>query len=170
MTPDDAFAAELMAQRFKLKAWARRITASAADADDLVGETLLKAWRARASYEPGSELGAWLYVILTRLRYSQMRNEATQRRIYGRPVELEEANGAFPATPPSQDDTLVLHDLGDALDRLPPGQRAVVWLAGIDGAGYEETSRHLGIPTNTVKSRLSRGRAALRLALEGAPC
>jgi RNA polymerase sigma-70 factor, ECF subfamily len=165
----DIFAAQVLDCRRHLHAAALRLTRSAADAEDLVQETLAKAYAHASSYRQGTNLRAWLMRIELNTFYDACR--ARQRR--GREVPLE-AGGAdlAPAMPSAEDDALgrmpdpvVLAALRD----LPGRYRTVVCLADVEGYSYAEIAGQLQVPLGTVMSRLHRGRRRLRAALEAHP-
>lgn len=142
-----------------LYATAYRLTRNAADAEDLVQETCLRAFRAWASYTPGTNVRAWLYTILYRAR-----TDALRRR--GRTPETVELEGDGPCVPPSQDAWASGHEeLDRALLALPEVFRSAVILRDVGELSYDEIAGALRIPIGTVMSRIHRGRAQLRRAL-----
>jgi RNA polymerase sigma-70 factor (ECF subfamily) len=141
---------------------ALRLTRNAADAEDLVQETYMRAFRSAKQFKLGSNLKAWLFTIL----YNASRN---QRRDSGRdPVEVDSgrvelASPADPAEGPEQRllrETLDA-DLQAALDSLPGAFREAVWARDVDEFSYAEIAEMLGIPIGTVMSRISRARRML---------
>lgn len=149
----------------QLRRFARALARDADAADDLVQDCLeraLGAWRLRRAE---GDLRAWLFAILFNLHTSGIRRRARRRRL------LEAFAWALPcATQGGEGDTAVyagqiLHQL----DSLPEEQRAVLLLIGVEGIGYEEAARVLGVPLGTVMSRLSRGRERLRREAEAFP-
>ncbi|WOI52904.1 sigma-70 family RNA polymerase sigma factor [Parvularcula sp. LCG005] len=143
-----------------LRAFARSLCNNRAAADDLAQEALLKAWRARASYEHGTNLKAWTFTILRNLFYSQ------QRRAWrSQPLDQEVAE----ATLVAQDNpsaSLELLELRMALPQLPVEQREALILVGAGGVSYEEAAAICGCAVGTIKSRVSRARKALADILE----
>lgn len=141
---------------------ALRLTRSPADAEDLVQDTYVKAFRSAKQFKPGSNLKAWLFTIL----YNTHRN---QRRDSGRdPVEvdsdrLEVTVQADTAAGPEQQllREALDADLQAALASLPESFREAVWSRDVDGFSYAEIAEMLGIPVGTVMSRISRGRRIL---------
>lgn len=124
-------------------------------ADDLVQQTLTKAWSHQKSFQPGTNLKAWLYTILRNEFYSQMRKE---RR------EVEDVDGNYSrnlSVHAEQHGHLDLADLRTALAQLPPDQREAVLLIGASGFSYEEASEICGVAVGTVKSRVNRARNRL---------
>jgi RNA polymerase sigma-70 factor (ECF subfamily) len=149
------------------------MTRNPADAEDVVQETFLKAYRAYGSYTEGTNLKAWLYRILTNTYINKYRK--AQRR----PSEVElgelqdlylykrlgEASGASQSAEADMLDAFVDTDVIDALESLPETFRLPVLLADIDGFAYKEIAEMLDIPIGTVMSRLHRGRKALQRKL-----
>ncbi|MEO1687024.1 MAG: sigma-70 family RNA polymerase sigma factor [Pseudomonadota bacterium] len=138
-----------------LRAFARTLSRNAAQADDLVQETLLKAWANRDRYQEGTNLRAWLFTILRNTFYSHFRKK---RR------EVEDVDGAHAerlAEAPTQEHALALQDFRRALEELPEDQREALVLVGAAGLSYEEAAEVANAAVGTIKSRVSRARAAL---------
>jgi RNA polymerase sigma-70 factor, ECF subfamily len=142
---------------------ALRLTRSPVEADDLVQDTFVKAFRARARFEPGTNLRAWLFTIL-------MNTWRNRRRDAGRdPVDVDSARVERAADAPdgsASPEELLLRsaldvDLKAALDRMPPTFREAVWLRDVEEFSYAEIARILDVPVGTVMSRISRGRRQL---------
>src|SRR4051812_1153580 len=142
---------------------ALRLTRRAADAEDLVQDTYLKAFRASHQFEPGTNLKAWLFTIL----HNTFRNA---RRHDGRsPVDVdsEAVERAVADGPAAQSPEQILTratldaDLQGALDALPDAFRQAVWLRDVEELTYAEMAQVLDVPIGTVMSRISRGRRAL---------
>jgi RNA polymerase sigma-70 factor, ECF subfamily len=142
---------------------ALRVTRSPAEADDLVQDTYVKAFRSRTRFEPGTNLRAWLFTIL-------MNTWRNRRRDAGRnPVDVDSdrvEHAADAADDTATPEELLLRstldvDLKAALDRMPPGFREAVWLRDVEEFTYAEIARILDIPVGTVMSRISRGRRQL---------
>jgi RNA polymerase sigma-70 factor (ECF subfamily) len=145
-----------------LYAGAFRLVRNAADAEDLVQETCLRAFRAFHLFEPGTNVRAWLFTILYRVRADHFRKVARSPRT----VELLHEG---PAVAPAQDRLARGHeDVQRALDRLPAGFRDAVVLRDMQDFTYDEIAGILGVPIGTVMSRIHRGRALLRGLLQGA--
>ncbi len=152
---------------------ALRMTRNPADAEDVVQETFLKAYRAYDSYTDGTNLKAWLYRILTNTYIN------TYRKKQRRPTETElgdlqdlylykrlgEASGASQSAEADMLDAFVDTDITDALDSLPETFRLPVVYADVEGLSYKEIAEALDIPIGTVMSRLHRGRQALQKKL-----
>lgn len=147
-----------------LRRYARRLTRDAAEADDLVQETFVRGFEKSHLWRQGTDLRAWLFTILHNLYVSDIRRAVRS----GTMVDLAHAELSF-ACPPRQAERLQIRDLERALARLPEEQRSVVVLVGVDGERYETVAALLGVPSGTVRSRLSRGRTKLRELMESAP-
>lgn len=127
-------------------------------AEDLVQETLLRAWRARASFEPGTNFEAWTFTILRNQFYSGRR----------KPREVQDDDGSYTArlaTPPDQVGRLDLQDVRSALNQLAPVMREALVLVGIENLSYEEAAAVMNCQVGTVKSRVWRARDQLARAL-----
>jgi RNA polymerase sigma-70 factor, ECF subfamily len=165
-----AFEAEALASLDSLYRAALRLTRVPADAEDLVQDTYLKAFRAADRFEPGTNLRAWLFTIL----HNTARNRARDRARDTVAVDSEavdQAGDYAPATGrPETPETLLLRDmlapeLQAAIDALPEVFRQAVWLRDVEEFSYAEIADMLSIPIGTVMSRISRGRRALYDAL-----
>lgn len=157
MSPAEAksFKDELLATIPALRAFARSLASSADRADDLVQETLVKAWHKQDSFHVGTNLRAWLFTILRNEFYSQMRKR-------GR--EISDADGALSenmAIHPEQLGKIDLQDMQKALDTLPADQKEAIILIGASGMSYEEAAEICGVAVGTIKSRVSRARDRL---------
>lgn len=150
-----------------LRRYARALTGSAADADDLVQECLSRALARRRHLGDDADirnLRAYLFTVLHNAHVDRL----CERRRWSYAVP-EEALENLTARPAPQHGLLELHDLADALERLPEEQRQVVLLVGYEGLAYREAAEVLEVPIGTVMSRLSRGREALRRMMNGVP-
>lgn len=150
------FKSGLLAAIPNLRAFAVSLTHNTDRADDLVQETLVKAWDKHESFQPGTNLKAWLFTILRNEFYSQMRKR-------GR--EIQDSDGIMTsrlAVHPSQHGSLDLEDFRTALDRLPEDQREAIILIGASGFSYEEAAEICGCAVGTIKSRVSRARSRLQ--------
>ena len=173
-----AFEAEALASLDSLYRSALRLTRVPADADDLVQETYLKAFRAADRFEPGTNLRAWLFTIL----HNTARNRARDRARDTVAIDSEIVDRAADAPPPGgasagaaeTPETLLLRetlapDLQAAIDALPDAFRQAVWLRDVEEFSYAEIAEMLSIPVGTVMSRISRGRRMLFNALNHPP-
>jgi RNA polymerase sigma factor (sigma-70 family) len=156
---DDAFKAELAQVIPHLRAFGRSLSGSRDLADDLVQETLLKAWAARDRFQAGTNMRAWTFIILRNLFLSQMR----RARFKGEWDEF--TAGKLLAAPAGQDRQVELSDLQRALLQLPQAQREALILVGAGGFAYEEAAAICNCAVGTIKSRVARGRAALETIL-----
>nr|WP_232455691.1 sigma-70 family RNA polymerase sigma factor [Sphingomonas sp. KC8] len=156
---DDAFKAELAAVIPHLRAFGRSLSGNRDTADDLVQETLLKAWAARQRFQAGTNMRAWTFIILRNLFLSQMR----RARFKGEWDEITAARVL--AAPASQDSHVELGDMQRALLLLPQPQREALILVGAGGFAYEEAAEICGCAVGTIKSRVARGRVALEQML-----
>jgi len=162
-----AFEAEALASIDSLYRTALRLTRSPADAEDLVQDTYLKAFRAADSFEPGTNLRAWMFTIL----HNTARNRARDRARDNVTIDSETVDQAADlltsgcdadATPEAllMRDTLA-PELQAAIDALPEAFREAVWLRDVEEFSYAEIAAMLHIPAGTVMSRISRGRRML---------
>jgi RNA polymerase sigma-70 factor (ECF subfamily) len=138
-----------------LRAFAWSLSHNGSDADDLVQDTLIKAWTHRSKFEPGTNLRAWLFTILRNTYYTAV---VRRRR------EVADEDGKHAATlsaGPTQDWSVAMHSLRDALQRLPDEHREALILVGAAGLTYEEAAEICGCALGTIKSRVNRARARL---------
>lgn len=145
----------LLASIPALRAFGVSLCGNAVRADDLVQETLVKAWANMSSFQEGTNLKAWLFTILRNEFYSQMRKR-------GR--EVQDSDGELTAKLPDlgqQEGYLDLEDMKRALLLLPDEQREAIILVGASGMSYEEAAEICGVAVGTVKSRVSRARSRL---------
>ena len=142
-----------------LRRYARALTRDYTAAEDLVQDTLERAWRRLYLWRSGSDLRAWLFTIMHNVHMNQVKSQPHK---WNRPAEDEALD--LPVTP-TQEGRLELRDLYNALRRLSEDQRAVVLLIGLEQMSYEEAANVLGVPVGTVMSRLSRGREQLRILM-----
>jgi len=138
-----------------LRAFGRSLSGSRDLADDLVQETLLKAWAARLRFQAGTNMRAWTFIILRNLFLSQMR----RARFKGEWDEITASK--LLAAPASQERHIDLSDMQRALLHLPQPQREALILVGAGGFAYEEAAEICGCAVGTIKSRVARGRVAL---------
>ncbi len=138
-----------------LRAFAWSLSHNSADADDLVQDTLIKAWTHRDKFEPGTNLRAWLFTILRNTYYTAV---VRKRR------EVADEDGKHAArlsAPPSQDWSVAITSMRAALQRLPLEHREALILVGAAGMSYEEAAEICGCALGTIKSRVNRARARL---------
>ena len=156
---DPEFKEQLSAVIPHLRAFGRSLSGSRDLADDLVQETLLKAWAARKRFQAGTNMRAWTFIILRNLFLSQMR----RARFKGEWDDLTASK--ILAAPASQDRHIELSDMQRALMHLPQPQREALILVGAGGFAYEEAAEICGCAVGTIKSRVARGRVALESLL-----
>jgi RNA polymerase sigma-70 factor (ECF subfamily) len=145
----------------RLRRYARALAGDRNAADDLVQDTLERAWSKLHLYRRGTDLRAWLFSVMHNVYVNQ-------RRAARISVPLDEEMPEL-AQPVREIDTLVLRDLDAAIRRLPPEQREVLLLVALEEMSYGEAADTLGVPIGTVMSRLSRAREKLRAMLSGLP-
>ena len=143
---------------------AYRLTGNPHDAEDLTQETFVRVFRSLATYKPGTFEG-WLHRITTNLFLDMVRRRA-RIRMEALPDDSDRIPGEGPEPERVFSDTHLDPVLQDALDELPPEFRAAVVLCDVEGLSYEEIGATLGVKLGTVRSRIHRGRAALRSSLE----
>ncbi|MGH2340939.1 sigma-70 family RNA polymerase sigma factor [Segnochrobactraceae bacterium EtOH-i3] len=146
---------ELIACLPNLRAFAVSLCGQVSQADDLVQETLMKAWANLSSFTEGTNMRAWLFTILRNVYYSELRK---RRR------EVEDVDGihaAAAAVHPAQNGYMDLQDFRIALADLPDDQREALILIGGSGLSYEEAAEICGCAVGTVKSRVNRARRRL---------
>jgi RNA polymerase sigma-70 factor (ECF subfamily) len=141
----------------RLRRYARALTRDAVTADDLVQDCLTRALGKLHLWQEGSDLRAWLFTIL----HNQYVNYVRRAVREGAAVALNETEPMLTRAP-QQSRRLELRDLERAIARLPEEQRSVILFVGLEGMRYEEVAAVLGVPVGTIRSRLSRGREALR--------
>lgn len=141
-----------------------RLVMDRAEAEDLLQEVYMQAWKSFERYEPGTNCRAWLYKILfNKLNHQRRRKFSQSRLLQADDALLAETVAYEPPVRPDLTDEEVL----EALDRLPANFREVVLLADVEEFSYKEVAEVLNVPIGTVMSRLSRGRKQLRDALSG---
>ncbi|MGF9761794.1 sigma-70 family RNA polymerase sigma factor [Microvirga sp. 0TCS3.31] len=153
--PDPAFMAALMKFVPHLRRMALARTRNADQADDLVQETILRAWDKRSNFQPDTNLEAWLFTIMRNHFFSDCRKHKW---------EVEDSDGSHAASQialPEQVDRLEMQDMSAALAKLPRDQREAILLVGVDGMSYEEAAKVTGVAVGTMKSRVNRARTRL---------
>lgn len=168
---NDAFEAEALGFLDALYRTGLRMTRSAADAEDLVQETYIRAFRFRDQFQPGTNLKAWLFRILTNTFINEYRKRSSQP-VFSELDDVEEhtlyrtmAGRAAPSSSPEPErevlENMVSSEVTSALEDLPEKFRSTV-LLDVEGFSYKEIAETLGIPIGTVMSRLHRGRKFLQ--------
>ena len=175
----DAFETQVLAILGPLQGVARRLTKNEADAEDLVAESITRAWRARAALADAGAFRAWIFRILNNTFISERRKALARPREELLVEDGDEEEGAFSIferlhqpfllwfANPEQEflDKLLREDLDRALAALPEHYRVVVLLADVEGLKYGEIAETLDVPIGTVRSRLARARSALQRTL-----
>ena len=166
------FEREMIPHLDSLYNFAIRLTADPIDAEDLVQDTIVKAFRFFGSYEKGTNAKAWLFRILKNSYINNYRKKSKQPQ----QVDYDEVSTYYENVRSEQSDTtdmedIMYRDLLDdqitrALQRLPEDFRTVVLLCDVEGFTYEEIANMLDVPIGTIRSRLHRGRNLLRVELE----
>jgi len=157
---DDPFKRELVGLIPHLRAFARTLCGDPSAADDLAQDAMMKAWDARESFQMGTNMKAWTFMILRNQFYSEKRRSWRQTQL-----DQETAERTLVAVDdPSA--RVALDELRLGLGMLPPEQREALILVGAGGFAYEEAAEICGCAVGTVKSRVSRARRALHSILE----
>ena len=151
----------ILAELPRLRRYARAMLGDSAAADDLVQDTLERAWSRLAQWRPGSDLCAWLFGIMHNLRIDQLRRGGLATTL------LDDEEAAKVPVRPTQSDRLEVMDLESALRQVPEEQRQILLLVAMEEMSYADMAALLGIPVGTVMSLLSRGRERPRQVMEG---
>lgn len=160
MTAEATFKEALLKSIPAMRGFAVSLVGSADRADDLVQETLTKAWTHQQSFQPGTNLKAWLFTILRNAFYSHLRK---RRR------EVEDVDGAISAglaVDGDQQSHMDMADMKTALLRLPEEQREALLLVSAVDMSYDEAAEICGVAVGTIKSRVNRGRKKLAEILQ----
>ena len=157
---DAIFKKELVQLIPHLRAFARTLTGDPTAADDLAQDAMMKAWDARASFQLGTNMKAWTFMILRNQFYSEKRRSWRQSQLDQEAAERTLVAVDDPEAP------VALDELRQGLAMLPPEQREALILVGAGGFAYEEAADICGCAVGTVKSRVSRARKALQAILE----
>ena len=150
----------ITAQIPRLRRYARALTGERTSADDLVQDTLERAWSKLHMWRRGSDMRAWMFSIM----HNTFINHIRKNQIVT--VSMDDDALEVP-TRATQEDFLRMRDLASAIGKLPYEYREVILLIGLEQLSYEEAAKVLGIPLGTVMSRLSRGRERLRALMAG---
>lgn len=156
----DPWREALIAMIPSLRAFAWSLSRNPSDADDLVQDTLIKAWTNRDRFQQGTNLRAWLFTILRNTWYTAL---SKRRR------EVQDSDGEHAASltaDPVQDLNMELHALQAALNTLPPEHREALVMVGAAGLSYEEAAEISGCALGTIKSRVNRARTRLAKMLD----
>jgi len=159
---ESEFRQNLTGAASNLRAFGISLTHNPDRADDLVQETLMRAWNKRERFQPGTNLHAWLFTILRNAFFSEQRK---------RKREVQDSDGSHAArltTAPDQTDRLHLHDVWTAFRRLNAEQQQALLLVALEGLSYEQAAANCECAVGTVKSRVNRARIRLVKLLEHA--
>jgi len=146
---------ELIELMPNLRAFARSICGNATRADDLVQETLVKAWEKQDSFEPGTNLKAWLFTILRNTFYTEIRKRKREVE------DVDDIRAGKLSVDASQESHIEFREMSAALQQLTDDHREAILLVGAEGMSYEEAAEVCGCPVGTVKSRVNRARQRL---------
>ncbi len=144
----------------RLRRYARALTGDRTSADDLVQDTLERAWGKLHLWRRGSDMRAWMFSIM----HNTFINHIKKKRLVT--ISMDDDVLEVP-TRATQEDFLQMRDLVSAIEKIPHEYREVLLLIGLEQMSYEEAAKVLGIPLGTVMSRLSRGRERLRTIMSG---
>lgn len=153
-------AEEMLTHIPAMRAFAISLTHNPAVADDIVQDTLIKAWNGLEGFEPGTNMRAWLFTILRNTFYSMRRK--SRREVADPDGEI---SGSVPIRP-DHDGRLEMRDFQAALQMLPVEQREALILVGAEGFSHEEAAETCGVPVGTIKSRVNRARRRLAELLD----
>jgi RNA polymerase sigma-70 factor (ECF subfamily) len=160
LAADMSKTARLLTQQIpRLRRYARALTGDADRADDLVQDSLERAWGRIHLWRDGTDMRAWLFTIMHNVYVNNVRSYARE------PAHLAVGEAELLAGETSSESEMVINELQLAIESLPETQREVLLLIGLEQLSYEETAAILDIPVGTVMSRLSRARERLRMAL-----
>ncbi len=149
------FKAELVSHLPAMRAFARGLSKSATQADDLTQEAAMRAWSSQRTFEPGTNMRAWLFTILRNVFFAMLRRTRNEHE----PPDAEVGDEV--PVPADQDAVLALRDFRRALARLPAEQREALMLVGANGYSYREAAEMASCQPGTMKSRVCRARKAL---------
>jgi RNA polymerase sigma-70 factor (ECF subfamily) len=146
-----------------LRAFANSLARDPHLADDLVQATILRALEASHQFTPGSNFKAWSFTILRNVFYNRLRTPESRH------VAFDACTGYAPTTEPGQDKTLEFCDFRRAFAQLGRDQKQALLLIGMSELEYEDAAKISGVAKGTIKSRVSRARASLKILMEGGP-
>jgi RNA polymerase sigma-70 factor, ECF subfamily len=150
----------------RLWRFALRLTRNAADAEDLVQRTCVRALERRAQWQSGTVLLSWLFSIMQSIWLNELRS--VQRRREGSLSDTEFEGIEFEAISGDPEHQMLCRQVFEAVELLPEAQRSVMLLVAVEGFGYQEAAEILGVPVGTVMSRLARARLAVGERFMGA--
>ena len=146
---------ELVTHLPALRAFALSLTRNRATADDMMQDTVLKAWSNMDKFQSGTNMRAWLFTILRNNFYS------SRRKLNREVADIDNVFSDTLAVKPDHDGRMQMTDFKAALNQLPDEQREALILVGASGFAYEEAAEMCGVATGTIKSRVNRARAKL---------
>jgi RNA polymerase sigma-70 factor (ECF subfamily) len=161
MDANDQFSEDVIANLPNLRAFAHRLARDHALAEDMVQDTVVRALTHRQQFQPGTNLGGWLAIILRNRYLNQMRRRGHRAEIQ---MDFEFASGGNSG---GQEEMLEFRDFKLAFVKLPATQQQALDLVGANGLSYEEAAQITGCAVGTMKSRVSRARVQLKLMLNG---
>lgn len=161
MSSSDTFLQEMSALIPTLRAFGRSLCMNATLADDLVQETMLKAWSHRGKFQPGSNMKAWLLTVLRNQYYSELRYKKFEVE------DPDDLHAASMAVQPQHEVELELEALTRALHTLPDERREALLLVCASGLSYKQAAEVCNCAVGTIKSRIARGRDHLTAMLDG---
>jgi RNA polymerase sigma-70 factor (ECF subfamily) len=160
--PDTLPTADLVAALPRLRRYARVLTGDVHRADDLVQDTMARAWDKRRLWRAGSDLRAWLFTIMHNVHVNQIALRLRERAHISLSGDDGQAVGCEVAVRATQSDHVEVNEVFAQIGQLPVDQREVLVLAAVGELQYHQIARLLGVPIGTVMSRLSRAREKLR--------
>jgi RNA polymerase sigma-70 factor, ECF subfamily len=160
---------DLFAALPRLRRYARVLTSDVHRADDLVQDTLARAWAKRRLWRAGSDLRAWLFTIMHNVHFNQFSIRRRERAHVSLDADDGQAVDWELAVRATQSSRVEVNEVLAQIGRLPADQREVLVLAAVEELPYKEIAALLGVPVGTVMSRLSRARERLRQMVEAPP-
>ncbi len=161
-TVDARFSDQLIAVLPRLRRFARGLTGSVAEADDLVQAACERALARREQFQEGTRFDSWMFRIVQTIWIDQLRS----RRVRKEEVDVAEARIGSDEPVRRAEARLALDEVRHAVDRLPPDQRTALLLVTVEGLSYKEAAEVVQVPVGTIMSRLARARLALQAQLE----
>jgi len=167
--PDTLPTSDLVAALPRLRRYARVLTGDVHRADDLVQDTLARAWDRRRLWRAGSDLRAWLFTIMHNVHVNQILLRRPERSHVSLDADDGQAAGFELAVRATQSDHVEVNEVLAQIGRMPVEQREVLMLAAVEELQYHQIARLLGVPIGTVMSRLSSARERLRRMTSAPP-
>src|SRR5262249_10657233 len=167
--PDTLPDPDLVSALPRLRRYARVLTGDFSRADDLVQDTLARAWAKRRLWRAGSDLRAWLFTIMHNVHLNQFSIRRRERAHLSLDADDGQAVDTEVAVRPTQSSHVEVNEILTQIGRLPVDQREALVLAAVEGLSYKEIATLLDVPVGTVMSRLNRARERLRQMVEAPP-